>query len=68
MKLGNYTIISASVLPDQFARLLYEFHDFQFESLDLPVLLPLPADQSDFDVHGVLGDVQVLKTVNRGIQ
>jgi hypothetical protein len=39
-----------------FARFLYEFHDFSFDSLDLP---PLPADQSDFDVHGVLKTHQV---------
>jgi hypothetical protein len=26
---GNY-----SILPDKFARLLYEFHDFQFAGLD----------------------------------
>ncbi len=48
-KLGNYHILS--VLPDRFARFLYEFHDFRFDSLDPP---PLPADQSDFDVHGTL--------------
>jgi hypothetical protein len=45
-ELGNYSILS--VLPDKFARFLYEFHDFRFQSLDLP---PLPADRSDFDVH-----------------
>ncbi len=47
-KLGNYSI--RSVLPDKFARFLYEFHDFpsRFESLYLP---PLRADRSDFDVH-----------------
>ncbi len=39
-KLGNYLILS--VLPDKFARFLYEFHDFRFTSLDLP---PLPADR-----------------------
>ncbi len=53
-KLGNYPILS--YLPDKFARFLYEFHAFRFESLDLP---PLPADQSDFDVHGALNDEQV---------
>ncbi len=46
-KLGNYPILS--VLPDKFARFLYELHDFRFSSLDLP---PLPGDRSDFDVHG----------------
>ena len=54
--LGNYPILS--YLPDKFARFLarYEFHAFRFESLDLP---PLPADRSDFDVHGALKDEQV---------
>jgi hypothetical protein len=57
-KLGPYAIIS--VLPDKFASFLYEFHDFRFESHDLPQLVPpLPADRSDFDVHGALGDAQV---------
>ncbi len=58
-KLGNYSILP--VLPDTFARFLYEFHNFRFESLDLP---PLPADQSDFDVHGALEDAQVTQNVN----
>ena len=53
-KLGNYHILS--VLPDKFARFLYEFHDFRFDSLDLPAL---PADRSDFDVHGALKTHQV---------
>ena len=53
-KLGHYAILS--VLPDKFARFLYEFHDFRFESLDLPLL---PADRSDFVVHGALEDAQV---------
>jgi hypothetical protein len=48
-KLGKYAILS--VLPDKFARFLYEFHDFLFSSLDLP---PLPADRSYFDVHGAI--------------
>ncbi len=39
-KLGAYEFLS--VLPDKFARFLFEF-----ESLDLPFL---PADISDFDV------------------
>ncbi len=43
-KLGNYHILS--VLPDKFARYLYEFHDFWFTSLDLP---PLPVDRSNFE-------------------
>ncbi len=53
-KLGNYPILS--YLPDKFARFLYEFHAFRFESLDLP---PLPTDRSDFDVHRALNDEQV---------
>ena len=48
-KLGNYPILS--VLPDKFARFLFEYHSHRFESLDLPLL---PADRSDFDVHGAL--------------
>ncbi len=55
-KLGNYPILS--YLPDKFARFLYEFHAFRFESLDLQVP-PLPADRSDFDLHGALRDEQV---------
>ncbi len=55
-KLGNYSILS--VPPDKFARFLYEFHDYRLVSLDLPPGL-LPADRSDFDVHGALEDAQV---------
>jgi hypothetical protein len=33
-KLGNYSILS--VLPDKFARFLYDFHDYRFLSLGLP--------------------------------
>ncbi len=50
-KLGNYPILS--VLPDKFARFLFEYHSHRFESLELP---QLPADRSDFDVHGALLD------------
>jgi hypothetical protein len=53
-KLGKNDILS--VLPDKFARFLYEFHDFRYSSLDLP---PLPADRSDFDVHGAIDNDQV---------
>ena len=52
--MGIYPILS--VLPDKFARFLFEFHAVRFESLDLP---PLPADRSDFNVHGVLEDDEV---------
>ena len=52
--LGTYDILS--VLPDKFARFLFEFHAHRFERLDLPFL---PADRSDFDVHGALLDDKV---------
>ena len=52
--LGTYAILS--VLPDKFARFLFEFHSGRFESLDLPIL---PDDRSDFDVHGALEDDKV---------
>ncbi len=51
------------MLPDKFARFLFEFHAFRFESLELP---PLPADHSDFDVHGSLEHDKV-KTKNIAI-
>jgi hypothetical protein len=57
-KLGNYSILS--LLPDKFARFLCELHDYRFLSLDLR---PLPADRSDFDVHGALEDPQVTQNV-----
>jgi hypothetical protein len=44
------------VLPDKFARFLFEYHAVRFESLDLPLL---PVDWSDFDVHGALEDDKV---------
>jgi hypothetical protein len=50
-KLGTYDILS--VLPDKFARFLFEFHA---QSLDLPFL---PADRGDFDVHGAPLDDKV---------
>jgi hypothetical protein len=37
------------------------FMIIEFLSLDLP---PLPADRSDFDVHGVLEDAQVTQNVD----
>ncbi len=45
-KLGTYDILS--VLPDKFARFLFEIHAHRFESLDPPFL---PQDISNFDVH-----------------
>ncbi len=56
--LGIYPILS--VLPDKFARFLFEFHAFRFESLDLP---PLPADRSEYDVHGALEDDKVKRKI-----
>ncbi len=53
---GVRTPPTRPVMYDFYA-FLYEFHAFRFESLDLP---PLPADRSDFDVHGALNDKQVL--------
>ena len=58
-KLGNYPILS--VLPDKFARFLFEYHSHRFESLDLPLL---PSDRSDFDVHGALLDDKVQTNCN----
>ncbi len=40
-KLGTYNILS--VLPDKFARFLFEFHAHRFERLDLPFF---PADRT----------------------
>jgi hypothetical protein len=53
-KLGTYPILS--VLSGEFARFLFEFHACRFETIDLP---HLPADRSDFDVHGALLDDKV---------
>ena len=55
-KLGTYDILS--VLPDKFARFLFEFYAYRFKGLDLPLI---PADRSDFDVHGALLDDKVQK-------
>ena len=52
--LGNYAILS--VLPDKFARFLFEYHSFRFENLDLPII---PDDRSQYDVHGALEDDKV---------
>ena len=53
-------VVLATVVPDEdghkFARFLFEYHSHRFESLDLPLL---PADRSDFDVHGALLDDKV---------
>ena len=54
-KLGRYDILS--FLPDKVARFLYEYHDFRFQSLELP---PIPQDRSEFDVHAALQPEQVL--------
>jgi hypothetical protein len=55
--LGTYPILS--VLPDKFARVLFQFHCGRFESVDLPIL---PDDRSQFDVHGALKDETVFNT------
>ncbi len=47
---------SFSVLPDKFAKFLFEFHGHRCERLDLSVLL---ADRSIFYVHGALLDDKV---------
>ncbi len=49
--LGTYDIFS--VLPDKFARFLFEFHSARFEGVDLPIL---PDNRSQFDVHSALED------------
>ncbi len=51
---GTYPILS--VLPDKFARFLFEFYSGRFEALDLPAL---PDDRSQFDVHCALEDDKV---------
>jgi hypothetical protein len=53
-RLGTYEILS--VLPDTFARFLFELHGHRIESLDLPVL---PAGRSDFDAHRAFLDDEV---------
>ena len=52
--LGNYPIFA--VLPDKFARFLFEFYAGRFKSLEN---LLIPADRSDFDVHATLEDDKV---------
>jgi hypothetical protein len=54
---GTYAILS--VLPDKFARFLFEFHSVRFESLNLPIL---PDERSQFDVHGALEGDKVKKS------
>jgi hypothetical protein len=54
-KLGRYDILS--FLPDKVARFLYEYHDFRFQRLDLPLI---PDDRSEFDVHAALDTAQVI--------
>ena len=51
---GNYTILKYLLV--MIARFLYEYHDSDDLSLDLP---PLEVDRSDTDVHGVLEPYQV---------
>ena len=49
-----FTIMS--LLYVLFVLMLFEFHAHRFQRLDLPFL---PADRSDFDVHGALLDDKV---------
>ena len=49
--LGTYAILF--VLPDKFARFLFECHSVRFESLDLPILLD---DRNQFDINCALKD------------
>jgi hypothetical protein len=58
--LDHYSIQAAAVLPDKFARFMYEFHDFRFESLDRP---PLPADRGScaWSAWNFAGNAQVPK-------
>ena len=53
---ATYDILS--VLHDKFARFLFEFYAYRFKGLALPLI---PADISDFDVHGALLDDKVQK-------
>jgi len=53
---GTFIHCDVNILPDKFARFLFEFHAHRFESLDLPFI---PADRSDFDVHRALPDDKV---------
>ena len=53
---GKYTI--QKYLQDKIARSLYEYHNADFLSLDLP---PLERDRGDTNVHGVLKPYQVNK-------
>ena len=52
--LDIYPILS--VLPNEFARFLFEYHSGRFETLDLPIIQD---DRSQFDVHGALEDDKV---------
>jgi hypothetical protein len=58
---GNWATIRSSLCCQINSPGFYEFHDYRFLSLDLP---PLPADRSDFDVHGALEDEQVTHNVD----
>jgi hypothetical protein len=59
-KYGNYDLQILtqirSYLPDKIAGFLYEHHDSDDSSLDLP---PLEQDRSNTEVHGVLEQHQV---------
>jgi hypothetical protein len=51
---GKYAVLKT--LPDKIARFLYEYHNGDYLSKNLP---PLPIDRSDIDVHGILQGYEV---------
>ena len=51
---GKYAVLKT--LPDKIARFLYEFHNEDYLSHNLP---PLPIDRSEIDVHGILKSFEV---------
>ena len=51
---GKYAVLKT--LPDKIARFLYEYHNEDYLSKNLP---PLPIDRSDIDVHGILQGYEV---------
>jgi hypothetical protein len=51
---GKYAVLKT--LPDKIAWFLYEYHNEDYLSKNLP---PLPIDRSDIDVHGILQGYEV---------
>ncbi len=56
--LRKYSECLELILPDKVARFLYEYHDFRFCRLDLPLISD---DRSEFEVHAALITAQVGK-------